>query len=99
MSAWIEMAVDECVSGEKVLRLLGRFEPLQLPFSASCRSMRVLGPVVEISALLVLDVGKHLTLRHTVASQLVGDDHPGSYCSPLSNFLKKRLAAFASRRC
>ena len=24
----------------------------------------------------VLDVGKHLTLRHTVASQLVGDDHP-----------------------
>ena len=24
----------------------------------------------------MLDVGKHLTLRHSVASQFVGDDHP-----------------------
>jgi len=39
MSAWMEMVVNERVSGEKVLRLLGRFEPLHLPFSASRRSM------------------------------------------------------------
>jgi hypothetical protein len=28
----MEMVVNERVSGEKVLRLLGRFEPLHLPF-------------------------------------------------------------------
>ena len=39
VSVWMEMVVNERVSGEKVLRLLGRFEPLHLPFSASCRSM------------------------------------------------------------
>jgi hypothetical protein len=35
----------------------------------------VFGSVIEISTLSVLDVGKHLTLRYTVASH-VGDDHP-----------------------
>jgi AraC-like DNA-binding protein len=52
------LAVDEWMSGEEVLRLLGRFEPLHLPLSSSRRPMRVLGPVVQISALSVLDAGK-----------------------------------------
>ena len=58
MSTWMEVAVDEGMSGEEVLRLFGRFEPLHLPLSSSRRPMRVLGPVVQISALSVLDAGK-----------------------------------------
>ena len=39
MPAWMEVAMDERVTGEEVLGLLGRFEPLHLPFSAPCRPM------------------------------------------------------------
>jgi hypothetical protein len=72
----MEVAMNECVSGEEVMGLLGRFEPLHLPLPTPRRSMRVLGAIVEVAALSVLDVGKQVALRHTIASQLVGHDHP-----------------------
>ena len=37
--------------------------------------MRVLGPIVQISALSVLDAGKQLTLSDAIAPQRVGHDH------------------------
>lgn len=76
MSAGMEVTVDESVGGEKVLGLLRRFEPLHLPLSLSCRPMRVLSSIIQISALPVLDARKQLTLRDTIASQLVGHNHP-----------------------
>ena len=39
MPAWMEVAMDERVSGEEVLGLLGRFEPLHLSVSTPCRPM------------------------------------------------------------
>jgi hypothetical protein len=39
MAAWVEVAMDEGVSGLEVLGLFGRFEPLHLPFPVPCRSM------------------------------------------------------------
>ena len=75
MSTWMEVAVDEGMSGEEVLRLFGRFEPLHLPLSSSRRPMRVLGPIVQISALSVLDAGKQLAPSDTIAPQLVSHDH------------------------
>jgi hypothetical protein len=39
MTTWVEVAMDESVSGKEVLSLLWRFESLHLAFSASCRSM------------------------------------------------------------
>ena len=39
MSARTEMAINEGVGKEKVLGVPGRFEPLHLPLSSSCRSM------------------------------------------------------------
>ena len=39
VSAGMEVSVDECVGGEEVLGLSGRFEPLHLPLSSPCRSM------------------------------------------------------------
>jgi hypothetical protein len=38
--------------------------------------MRVLGPIILISALSVPHVGELLTLSDAVAPQLVGHDHP-----------------------
>jgi hypothetical protein len=37
--------------------------------------MRVLGTIVEVAALSMLDIGQQALLRHTIACQLVGDDH------------------------
>jgi hypothetical protein len=37
VSAGMEVAMDECVSGKEVLNLLRRFESLHLAFSSSCR--------------------------------------------------------------
>ena len=36
MATWVEVAMNECVSGKKVLSLLRRFEPLHLAFSPPC---------------------------------------------------------------
>ena len=70
VSAWMEEAMNECVSGEEILGLLGRFKPLHLPLPTSRRSVWVLGAIVEIAARSVLDAGKQVALRHTTASQL-----------------------------
>ena len=72
----MEVAMDERVSGEEGLRLVQRLEPLHLAFSSPCRSMRVLGAIVEIPALSVLDPGEQVALGHAVTSQLVGHDDP-----------------------
>ena len=75
VSTRMEVTVDEGVSGEEVLGLRGRFEPLHLTLSSSRRSMRVLGPIVQIAALSLLDAGQQLTLSDAIAPQLVGHNH------------------------
>ena len=39
MSSWMEITVDECVRGEKVLGLPGWFESLHLTLPAACRTV------------------------------------------------------------
>jgi hypothetical protein len=39
MSAWMEVAVDECLSREKALRLIRRFEALHHSLSPSRQSV------------------------------------------------------------
>ena len=68
LSAGMEVTVNEGVGGKKVLGMPGRFEPLHLALRSSRRPMRVLGPIIERSALSVLDVGKQLTPSDPVAS-------------------------------
>jgi hypothetical protein len=74
MAAGTEVTVNEGVVGEEVLGLPRRFEPLHLPLSSSRWSMRVLGAIIQISALPVLDTGKQLTLSDAIAPKLVGHD-------------------------
>jgi hypothetical protein len=41
MSPWAKLTIDEGMSQEEVLSLLGRFEPLHLPLALSRRPMGV----------------------------------------------------------
>jgi hypothetical protein len=91
VSTRTEVTADEGVSGEEVLGLFGRFEPLHLPLLSSRRSMRVLGPIVQISALSVLDAAKQLTLSDAMAPQRVGHDHPGYILQTLQKLLAEAL--------
>ena len=50
----------------------GRFESLHLTLSPSRGPMRVLGPIIQKSALSVLDVWKQLPLSDAIALQLIG---------------------------
>jgi hypothetical protein len=71
----MEMTVDECMRGEKVVGLLRRFESLHLALAAACRAMQVFRAIVQISALSVFSVWEQLALSHAVASKLIGHDH------------------------
>ena len=53
--------------------------------------MRVLGSIVQISALPVLDAGKQLTLSDAIAAQLVGHDHPRHILQTLQQPLEEAL--------
>jgi len=51
VSSWVEMTVDECMRGEKIVGLFRRFESLHLALAAACRTMRVFRAIVQISTL------------------------------------------------
>jgi hypothetical protein len=61
VAAGMEVTVDERVGGKEVLGLSRQFEPLHLPLSSSRRPVRVFGPIVQMSALPLLDAGHELT--------------------------------------
>jgi hypothetical protein len=86
--------MDNCVSGEKVLRLVGVLEALHLPLPSACRSMRVLSTIVEVAALSMLDIGQQASLRHAIASQLVGDYHSQRILQALRQTLEESLGSF-----
>ena len=90
----MEVTVDKCVSGQKMLRLAGGLEALHLPLSSACGSMRVLGTIVEVAALSMLDTGQQASLCHTIASQLIGDDHSRHKLQALQQTLEEPLGGF-----
>jgi hypothetical protein len=77
VASWMEVTINETVSGKEILSLIGRFKTLHLAFSASGRPMRVLRAIVQISALSMFDLRQELAMCHAVASQFVGHDHAG----------------------
>jgi hypothetical protein len=95
MAARTEVAINEGVSGEEVLGLPRRFEPLHLPLSSSRWSMRVFSPIIQISALSVLDVRKQLTLGDAVAPQLVSHNHPRLIMQALQQPLEEARGSLA----
>ena len=77
-----------------MLRLAGGLEALHLPLSSTCRSMRVLSTIVEVAALSMLDTGQQASLCHTIASQLIGDDHSRHKLQALQQTLEEPLGGF-----
>ena len=73
MSTRIEVAVDEGISGEEVLRLFGRFEPLHLPLWSARQPMRVPGlfPPEPVGSGMATGPRKHRG-SNTIAAQLTG---------------------------
>lgn len=59
--------------------------------------MRGLRSISEIPALPMFNIRQELTLRHGVASELVGHEYARDILQFVSH-LKARFAAFASRR-
>jgi hypothetical protein len=99
MSTWMGVAVDEEMSGEEVLRLFGRFEPLHLPLSSFASADASSRPdcsdigFVGARRREAVDLERH----HSLLSLSVTITR-GTYCKPFRSRLKKRLAALASRR-
>ncbi len=56
--------------------------------------MRVLSPIVQVSALPVLNVGKQVALGDAVAAQFVGHDHPRHVLQALQQPLEELLGSF-----
>ena len=68
-----------------------RFEALHLPFSPSCRLMRVFRPVVQTFVLPVLDPRYQLPFGRTVTGQLVRDQNTRWPHLPLQKLTEQAL--------
>jgi hypothetical protein len=53
--------------------------------------MRDLGTIVEVAALPMLDIRQQASLRHTIASQLVGNDYARHILKALQQTLEEPL--------
>jgi hypothetical protein len=51
-----------------MLRAVAGLETFRLPLSSVCRSMRLLGSIVEAAVLSMLDIRQQASLRHAKAS-------------------------------
>jgi len=74
MTPWPEVIVDHTVSGEELLRLIGRLEALHLPLLSSRWPVRVFGTIVEVAAGPVPDARQNGALGNAVATQAVGNE-------------------------
>ena len=83
MAAELEEVVNLAVTGEELLGMPRRLEPLHLSFSPSCRLVRDFSLVVEVMALSMFDPGQDLPLGRTIAPELVGHDHTRNVLQPL----------------
>ena len=66
-------------------------EPFHLSFSSSCRLVRYLTTIVEVSALAVLDTRQDFALGGGVALDLVCHDHPRNLSQALQQLAKEPL--------
>ncbi len=96
MAAELEVVVDPAVNGQEAPGMARRLEPLHLPFSSSCRLVRHLGPVVEVTALAVLHAWQDLALRGGVAPELVSDDYTRDVLQALQQLAKESLGCLGA---
>ena len=90
-----EVAIDQSVRRQEPLCLTVRFEPLHLSLSSSCRSMRILSPIVQIPAGPVSDIRHHRSLGNAVAAQAVRDEASWLVAKPTQQVLEEPLGGGA----
>jgi hypothetical protein len=71
----MKVTIDEGMGEEKSLCLITGFKPLHVSFASPCWPVRILSPVIEVTALTVLDLRKQLPSSDTVTSELIRHDH------------------------
>ncbi len=60
---------------DKALCVFSGFEPSHAPLPFACRLVRVLGPVIQLSMLLMSNAWHHNSFCSGIAAQLVGHNH------------------------
>jgi len=68
---------DAAERGQESLRVPDRREAFHRPLAVPGRLVRVLGAVVQVLRPAMRHRRHELAVRHLVAGELVGDDHPG----------------------
>ena len=76
MAAGPEMRGDHAEHRQEPVGCAGGAEAFHGAFALPGRLVRVLRPVVQLPRLPVLDRRHHRPMRHRIASELVGDQHP-----------------------
>ena len=76
MAAGPEMRGDHAEHRQEPVGCAGGAEAFHGAFAVPGRLVRVPRPVVEVPRLPVLDRRRHRPMRHLIASELVGDQHP-----------------------
>src|SRR5215468_11158106 len=82
---------NRAVGRQKTLGMPRGFKPLHAIFPLACRPMRILTAVIEIATLAMLHPGQDLTLRRTVALQLVRNDDARHVLQALQQLAEKLL--------
>src|SRR5712671_5426301 len=67
------------------------FEPLHVVLALTCRTRRVLAPVIEVAVLTVFDPRQYLALGCAIIFQLVRDNDPGHVGQPLEGLTEELL--------
>jgi hypothetical protein len=71
-----EVVRDGAERDQEPLRVLGRLEPLEYPFTLPRRQVRVFSTIVQPLVPTMLTLGQCSTNRGRIAGELVGDHHP-----------------------
>src|SRR4029453_4146193 len=79
------------IGRQKTLGMPRGFEPLFAILRLPGRAMRILTPVIQIAALAMFHPRQYLTLRRTVALQLVRNDDPRHILQALQQLAEKLL--------
>src|SRR3954467_11677691 len=91
MPTGMAVLVNGAMSGQELLGLAGRLEPLHAPFALAGRLMRILRTIVEVAVLSVLDVRDDPALGRGVAFQLIGHHDPRHIAQALQQLLEEAL--------
>lgn len=91
MSLGSKVSGDGIKDGKEPLCLFRRFEALHSPLALPGWLMGVLGPVVQIAALAMSDMGEHEPFGGAVAPKLVGDYDPRFASGTAQEFPKEAL--------